>query len=317
MRTHFRSRSTLLAAMAMTALDVINAAPAQAITCYSSVTSTTPWYSGPSASSRYDSKFAAGPAAVPQPVLDTYVPQGLATWGNWDGTGANLIVYTAYAENSTRALVQGINPATGARTRAAYIPYSHVGGIAFSNGFAWIAGGGKLSSYSIPALRGAFKGTSGASIQPRWTRSNVYGTSFLAASSGYLFAGRFNDRTRDIMHRYRIEATGTLTMIAGSIQVPMKTQGLAITSTHYFFSTSYGEPNRSNLYVVRRGYTIDSTRASCFRAPSMSEGLAIYNGRLYVLYESGAHLYLVGTDPLNVIKRLHSAPLSVLTPLAP
>ena len=143
----------------------------------------------------------------------------------------------------------------------------------------------------------------------------MYGSSFVTAQAGHLFSGRFNGSARDVMHRYRIESDGRLTLLAGSIQVPMKTQGVAVSTTHYFFSTSYGETSRSNIYVLRRGYSLDSTRASCFRAPTMSEGATIHNGRLYVVYESGAGQYVAGSDPTNVIKRLHSSALSSLTAL--
>jgi hypothetical protein len=310
MRTMLPAVATALSLVALTP------APANAVTCYTSTSGASTWYSGASASYRYDGKFSSGPVPATQTTLDAYVPQGLATWANWDGSGASLLVYSAYGDAGTSALVQGVNPATGARTRPAYVPYSHVGGIAISNGYAWVAGGSKLSRYSLDALRGAFKGTSSASIRPSYTRS-VYGSSFVGASSGHLFAGRFNENSRDVMHRYRIEPDGTLTQLAGSVEVPAKTQGVGVTTTHYFFSSSYGETSRSTLYVVRRGYGLDSAKAACFSAPTMSEGATVHDGRLYVIFESGARFYTSGSDPTNVIKRLHQAPLGNLTVLTP
>lgn len=306
----------LLAATALvtTAVVPLSATPALAITCYSATSgAAASFYAGPSASYRYDARFAAGPAAVPQSVLDRYVPQGLATWANWNGTGATLLVYTAYAEDGGRALLQGVDAATGARTRVAYVPSGHVGGLAFTGGHAWIASDGVISRYSLAALRAAFRG--GASGLLPTDRTAVPQSSFLTSYAGLLYAGRFNAAARDVMTTYRITTAGELAVVRTS-QVPMKAQGIVVTGTHVLFSTSYGRNNRSNIYVVRRGSSLDSAGASCFRAPSMSEGMTLHGGRVYVLYESGAHLYNKGLDdPLNPIKRLHQSPIGNLTSL--
>lgn len=306
------SRLAVVLAACVSSLVLVGVPSAHALACSTSTSRGATWYPGPSAGYRYDGKFSAGLAPASQAVLDRFVPQGLATWSNWDSAGRHLLVYSAYSADGTQAILQGVNPATGARTQLAYLPVSHVGGVAFSNGYAWVAGGGELSRYSLAALRGAFKATSSASIKPGYTRS-VYGSSFVGSHGGHLYAGRFNETARDVMHRYRVEPDGTLTQLAGSIQVPMKTQGVAITASHYFFSASYGETYRSTVYVLRRGYNLDSTRAACFSAPTMSEGATVHNGRLHVVFESGAGKYVAGSDPSNVVKHLHSAPLSSLT----
>ena len=88
-----------------------------------------------------------------------------------------------------------------------------------------------------------------------------------------------------------------------------------MTANHFFFSTSHKEDKRSNIYVVRRGYSLDSSGTSCFRAPTMSQGATLYNGKLFVLYESAAHKYTSGERPTNVIKRLHKADFSNLATL--
>ena len=91
-----------------------------------------------------------------------------------------------------------------------------------------------------------------------------------------------------------------------------------VTANHFIYSTSYGRGNRSNLYVVKRGQKdLDAAALSCFRAPSMTEGITEYNGTAYLVYESASHLY--GSDPntLNVIPRMHKASISSLTSLVP
>ncbi len=102
----------------------------------------------------------------------------------------------------------------------------------------------------------------------------------------------------------------------------MKTQGLAVLEDYFVYSTSYGRTNRSNLYVVRRGYTqLDEANKDdmlkCFRAPTMSEGVTLSQGKIYVVYESGAAKYANGTPkPDRIIKHLHVASKSDL-PLIP
>jgi glutamine cyclotransferase len=108
-----------------------------------------------------------------------------------------------------------------------------------------------------------------------------------------------------------------LTTVNKAWEVPTKTQGLLVTGSHFVFSTSYGRDKRSNLYVVRRGQPdLDKAKLSCFRAPSMSEGITEYGGRAYLVFESGSHVYRSDPKTLNVISRLHKATISSLTSLA-
>ena len=121
-----------------------------------------------------------------------------------------------------------------------------------------------------------------------------------------LFAGRFDGNGRDVMYRYRINAgTGALTTISGAVEVPMKTQGLAVTPGRYVFSTSLGRHNRSNIYVTRKGHAdLDNARPWCFRAPSLTEGITVsQTGRVYVAYESGSARYR--DSARNPISHLH------------
>ena len=144
----------------------------------------------------------------------------------------------------------------------------------------------------------------------------VYGASFLTSYGDSLFAGRFNDKGRDKMYEYKIKSNGTLTTINRAWEVPTKTQGLLVTKGHFVYSTSYGRDKLSNLYVVKRGQPdLDKAKLSCFRAPSMSEGLTEYGGRAYLVFESGSYKYRSDPKTKNVITRLHKASISSLTGL--
>ena len=82
------------------------------------------------------------------------------------------------------------------------------------------------------------------------------------------------------MYSYKVAADGSLATQAGAYEVPKKTQGLLVTASRFIYSTSYGNDNRSNIYVVDGGArTISPSTAKCFRAPSMTEGITEYGGK--------------------------------------
>lgn len=321
--TTIRTRIGIAAAtLTLAAATVVLAAPSQAaISCYASTDNGSTWYDGPSASYRYDARFSASSSMSPA-VLDSRTPQGLATWRNWNGSGGTLLLYTAY-RNGSDAWIQGINPASGNRTRVIRVADSHVGGIAVANGWIYVSGRKAadghhtVRKYRPSAFRAVINGTASSSyVKQVGTARHVYGASFLSSYGSTLYAGKFNDDGRDKMYRYRANSDGSLTTISGSIQVPQKTQGLVVTGDYYVFSTSYGRANRSNVYIARRGYdNLDSAKLSCFRAPSMAEGASLWDGKVYLSYESGSYAFRSDPDTRNVIPRLHKVPLSSLTSL--
>jgi hypothetical protein len=323
MKPMVRSTAVALAATALGAATVAapaSAAPAhrspavqaKAISCSTSASGKpATFYSGPSASKVYDSRFSAGPAV---PGLSTYTPQGVAAWNNWDGHGHNLLLVTAY-RSGARSKVYGIDAATGKLVQTVQIAETHAGGIAVGGGWIFISGAGQsIRKYSPATMRSALQHTGSpvyvASVGP--TRA-VHGASFMSYYDGYVYSGLFNDSARDKMYRYKVASDGTLTT-GTSYQVPTKTQGLVVTGTQFIFSTSYGRSNRGNLYVVNRGYSsLDTAKLYCFRSPSMNEGAALYGSTVYVVFESGSYEYRAGA--LNPITKLHRAPLSSLSGL--
>ena len=55
-----------------------------------------PFYPGPGSSSPYDGNFANGAPINASLINGDYVPQGLAWWPNWNGTGTSALLITAY-----------------------------------------------------------------------------------------------------------------------------------------------------------------------------------------------------------------------------
>jgi hypothetical protein len=299
------------------AVTVTVAAPTAALAAISCDTSTTggsTWYDGPSAARKYDARFSNSASL---PGLGTHTPQGAGTWWNWDGSGTNLILVTAYRDGAD-SQIYGINPATGATVGVVAIAEGHVGGITTTMGWALVSGNGStVRKYSLTALRDAMKAAGTPYLGQVGTAQSVIGASFLNSYGDSLFTGTFNETGRGQMGEYKVSSAGVLTRVGGTWEIPTKTQGIAITSGHFLYSTSYGRANRSNIYAVRRGQTdLDAATLSCFRAPSMTEGITNYNGTTYLVYESGSHLYRSDPNTLNVITRMHKATTSSLTSLA-
>ncbi|WP_410789066.1 hypothetical protein [Kribbella sp. C-35] len=303
-------------AILTTAAALTSTLPAQAaISCDTSTSGGSTFYDGPSASYKYDARFSNS-ASIPN--LTTHTPQGAGTWYNWDGSGKNLILIAAYREGAD-SQIYGIDPSTGSTVGVVAIAESHVGGITVSKGWAFVAGqGSSIRKYRLTELRDALKAAGTPYLAQVGTARDVAGSSFIGSYGDSLFSGTFNETGRGTMYEYKIADDGTLTTLAGAWEVPTKTQGLTVTANHFIYSTSYGRGNRSNLYVVKRGQKdLDAAALSCFRAPSMTEGITEYNGTAYLVYESGSYLYASDPATLNVIPRMHKATISSLTSLVP
>src|SRR6185503_850150 len=129
-----------------------------------------------------------------------------------------------------------------------------------------------------------------------------------------LWVGNDNEKGTGTMESYVVGADGQLKATSERWEVPMKTQGLVVTKDLFVFSTSLGNDNRSNVYVIRRGkgeHDLSTARLVCFRAPSMSEGMAVHGDNVYLVFESAADYY-VKKNPRNVIPNAHRAPLAKL-----
>lgn len=130
------------------------------------------------------------------------------------------------------------------------------------------------------------------------------------------------------MRGYAVSSSGALTPRGAAIEVPVKTQGVVVTGTHFIYSTAWDSKNRGNIYVVRRGHaSLDATYPQdlrCFRSPSLGEGSTRSNGTLYLAFEGGSSYYddacdkpqpFEGDCTRNVLKNLHQANLARLQSL--
>lgn len=243
---------------------------ARAISCETKSTGGTgPFYDGKAASNRYDTTFHIGPA-MPASELRRGTPQGLAAWPNWDRS-KDLLLATSYGKSGQHAHIVAIDPAQRNKVVGTVaIAESHAGGIAVAKGWAYVSGraSGKWATvrkYKLSTLKIAIQEKGVPYVKQTGTARKVYGASFLSAYGDKLYAGKFNANGRDKMYSYTINADGSLTTIKKPWEIPSKTQGLAVTGTHFLYSTSAGRKYRGNEYVVRRGTTdLDKAKLHCF-----------------------------------------------------
>lgn len=307
----------------------------ESIACSDTVGSA-PFYNGDSASTVYDSTFKLG-HAIPQGVLDGYVPQGLGAWKPASGPG--LLIQAAYNDGTGRAVIAGMVPGGDKAVLTLLGPgkqgpvNAHVGGVAVVGSWLYITGAPNEQNglptvlrYSMPAVAEQFEQGGEIKAVGRQTLdvgTTGFATSFLAPDGNAVWAGTFDDNSRNRMYKFAVGASGKLTRVGGAgnwVQIPMKSQGLAVTNSHFLFSTSHTSVARSNVYVIRRGkkfldkaYPEDLT---CFAAPSMSQGIALIGGQAFMSFESGSFRYR--TDPCdkgivegdctrNILTHLHRA----------
>jgi hypothetical protein len=305
--------------LGLAASPAATTAKAAPISCYTDQSGNGDDYPGPSASYRYDAYFTASFGLQHR---FSHTQQGIATWRNWRGGQADLFLTTGYADGADSYVTA--YRSDGRYLNTIRIAEGHVGGIAVSGDWAFISGRRAsdghhtIRTYRLSDFRRALRSDGPyVYVAQVGAARHVYGASFLSAADGYLYAGRFNGTDRDRMYRYRVNADGSLT--TGTwYEVPKKTQGLVVTGSHFIYSTSQGRDKRSNIYSVKRGHRyLDNSVLSCFRAPSMAEGMTAYAGRVWLTYESGTVPYVRDPDTLNPIGNVHTASIAALQGLAP
>lgn len=276
---------------------------AAAIEC-EAATGSDPFYPGESASKVYDDRYSQG-AAVPY-LDEGFTPQGLGYWKDWNGSGSDLLLVTAY-KSGEHSRIYGIEAGSGDHIGSVDIDDAHVGGVAVVGGWAFVPGDGsdRIRKYDLGELRTAMTEDGIPNLAQTGTSQEVPAASFLGTDGNALYSGKFTETGRGYMHDYSVAGDGTLTQ-GTKYEVPKKTQGMTVAGGKFVYSTSYGRANRSNIYAVDEGATDIDPTARCYRAPSMSEGVVDHDGRLYVLYESGSSKF-TDPGPRNDIAHLHEA----------
>lgn len=214
----------------------------------------------------------------------------------------------------------------------------HAGGIATSGEFVYIANGSKLYVFNINSLLSAGNGDYidiGSGVPVNNAASYVY------CDEEYIYVGEFHhtkdgyekEHTLDdgstvvngIVSRYTHEAIrgydGENAPTPDAIfAVRDRVQGICFTPDgKIVLSTSYGRFNSSNFYVYNQadcantGETLDGVPVftlgeytNKIKAPTLSEDLDWYDGKVITIYESAANKYFFGklffADDVNALE---------------
>jgi hypothetical protein len=271
-------------------------------------------YEGRSASKVYDTIFRSGPRI---PHLGGHVPQGLASWRNWNGRGGTLLLLGMYRDRSPSYLV-GIDPTTGKHVGTLRTKATHFGALGVSRGWliaqdnATPAGGPAVRRYRLSKVRAQMLRAAAADTKPYLAAEGkpqrVYGASFMAVHEGSVWIGRHVKRKPDSMYRYTVTGTGRLKKEQGPWRVPVRTQGVLVTDKHFVFTSSAGG-KRGKLTVVRRA--APKKPVACVWTPSLPQNMTTVGGRIYTAYESGAGKF----DQLGAANRIKSLHMGTMRSL--
>jgi len=280
-------------------------------------------YNGRSVSLVYDGLF--GPWAA-MPYLDSYIPQALTTWENWESTGHDLVLLGMYRDGNYPSYLVGIDPESGRVLGTVTVKQSHLGAMGFLHDWLFSQDNQPLGPhdpvhlptvrrYRIEALRAAMQQAIATGrrpyLQAEGDPQRIDAIDFLAVADDSIFAGNHGWPTHGRMYRYQVGDDGVLRSVEGPWTVPGKAQGLVITP-HDFVFASDQESGRGQLTVVRRAAPDKiGEPVSCVWMPSMPEGLTIDHGMLIAAFESGSPSFW-RDHPLNRIGHLHSGPLDGL-----
>jgi hypothetical protein len=281
-------------------------------------------YDGGSVSALYDQVFH--PAGPPIPYLDTYIPQSLLPWDNWDGAGHDLVLLGMYRPGAPSYLV-GLDPLTGEAVGTLAVSPSHLGGMVFLGSWMFAgdnpwphAGSPTVRRYRIEALREAMEQAVEASepvyVEGEGQPEPIDATDFMTVDGNSLYTGNHgNGGVPGLMYRYLLDQNGRLQRAEGPWRIPLRAQGMVITAQDFLFSTDNGAGARGQLQVMRRAAPdrLDDPIA-CVWLPAMPEDLALQHGRLMLIFEGGAQRYR-RDHPANRIDNVHMGSLGALLAL--
>jgi hypothetical protein len=256
----------------------------------------------------YYKLFDRGKAKIPG--HDTrWIPQGLTYWPQQDA----LIISYYDGEHAKNSRLAVIDRASGAKQKILVLPEKgHVGGLAMSRLYLWVASSNKLSRFSKSEL--AATGDGGRLRADSTQKAPA--TSFATMEGDHiLWLGRYEHR-RTTAYRYTLGADDALPKDPGKVTMPSNVQGMAVFGDKVVLSRSpkpgSSEPlarNADSWLVVRPVSNPTSTKGLERTAPNMSEGIVFARGELHVLYESGAKEY---KDADYRVRTIHHAPTSKL-----
>jgi hypothetical protein len=255
-----------------------------------------PWVGGANAAdpARYKTYydiFNRGNSPIPGDNT-RWVPQGLTYWPDRD----SLIISYYDGERKLNSRLAVIDRASGRKQAIFELPErGHVGGLAMSDGSLWVASSGTVSRISKPSLARAASGDR----LPVASTHKLAATSFATFDGANLWVGTYETDAGKRRYAYRYPL-GAGERPARSydrrVAIPTSVQGMAIRSGRMLLSRSGGHGIDADSTLEVRSLKNPTSRPSrVITAPNMSEGVVLGNGKVHVLYESGAKKY-AGAD---------------------
>lgn len=227
--------------------------------------------------------FDTGPASIPL-VGTAFVPQGLTRVDDntvaisyYDWRGNNRSVITLFTLGGKHVATFTLDTK------------SHVGGIALTSKYLWVAGEGVVRRYPASVIRAK----KSALLKQNAPATNVAGkASYMQAQGETLWVGNFNATSKDWMYQYQVQSNGTLRYLQDR-RTPSEVQGVIVRGNRIIWSTSEGRLNPGRLIVwpYSKAYDGSSSTGNFVKAPNMIEGIAYVNGQIRAVFESSANKY--------------------------
>lgn len=182
---------------------------------------------------------------------------------------------------------------------------SHLGGIAFDGKNIWVCNSSKMAieRISYDFIRYAARNNKGGFVNIT-NLVEVYAVknvpSGITFHNGSLYVVTHTKWTNSKMVSYVYDETKDKLESEFVYKLPSKVQGIAFDEDGgVYLSTSYGRKSSSYIKKYRSIYTMTRDVEDCLERiemPPCSEGVSLYQDKLYVIFESAGKKYLEGTD---------------------
>ena len=261
---------------------------------------------------------------------DGFIPQGVCFVENMEMFAISGYMPDDADGNAQFSRIYFVNPETDESKMFIIDGFTgHAGGIACNGNDLWISSGGsettngKIYHFTIDM----FAADSGSAVEYDGYFSVPVKGSVLYCDGNKLWVTEFynSDNKVNDSHHYgsnhawscgydlpvKVDYSAKEKVAPDVIlSVPDKVQGMAITADgEVVFSTSYGRRNDSKMYIYEKYTEWDTNtvnvfdndvtlyvskkknRVLSFKMPTLMEGLDYHNGKLYIIFESGAQTY--------------------------
>lgn len=169
----------------------------------------------------YYAIFDRGGALIPYHD-SRWVPQGLTYWPE-----ADALVISYYDAGHSNSGIAVVDRATGKRLKTLTLPDDgHVGGLAMTPNYLWVASSGKVDRYAKSALSSAPEG--GTVVRDR--SFTLKASSFITVTGSKMWVGRYEAHSNGAAYRYTIGPGETPRYDAVTFAIPSGVQGMAVAS---------------------------------------------------------------------------------------